>query len=157
MDASTTGGMDASTNPQATATVGTGEQGFVALSEGDTVEFILGSQSTGDPMGGFHVWGAVETDGIDPDNPTVTFQVFDQASGNMVAEATRTRTFLPTGQGTHTFFGVALILSDCCQAIGSQMRIEVEVVDKNNVSASDSVVITGGQICPDGNQQNVCP
>ncbi len=63
--------------------LGTGEEQFVAIAPGAELEVIRG------PQGGWHVLGAVQCTGIvpgdfvdvlDPDNPTVTWQIVDDLS-----------------------------------------------------------------------------
>ncbi len=69
--------------PAASCVLGTGEEQFLAIEAGAELEVIRG------PQGGWHVLGAVQCTGIvpgdfvdvlNPDNPTVTWQIVDALS-----------------------------------------------------------------------------
>ena len=154
--ASADAGMDAGA-PEPTVEVGTGLGGYEAMEAGQTLEFVLGPQSTGDPIRGYHVWGAVRAMGVDPDPVTTRFFVLTRGDRTQVGEARdRTRPLIPDGTGAWVGFATPVILDDCCPLRGAELLLRVELEDAQGVELSDEVVFVGFDRCPDGAGGDVC-
>lgn len=138
--------------------VGTGQDTFERLNPSDRVEFFMGPQSNGDPIGGFHIWGAVRGEGIDPVGTTVGFAVLSQDGTQMLgASATRRVTLLPDGTGGHQGYGFPAILDDCCAVRDRPLVLRVTVTDGAQMVFSDEIEVLGAAACRTGAGTNVCP
>ena len=138
--------------------VGTGQDEFNALSSGERVEFFMGPESNGDPLVGFHIWGAVRGEGLDPVGTTVGFEVLSQDGTEILgASATRRVTLLPDGTGGFQGYGFPAVLEDCCAVRDRALKFRVRVTDGAQVVFTNEVEILGAIACRTGTGSNVCP
>lgn len=137
--------------------VGTGQDAFESLSDGDPVAFFLGPQTSGDPLGGYHVWGAVRGEGLNPAGAAVGFELLDRSSSEVLgASATRRINLVSDGAGGQVAYGFPTILADCCAVRGRALRFRVQVVDGDQRSFSDELDVVGASDCLDLERQSVC-
>lgn len=131
----------------ATITIGTGQDSFEALVDGDEVPVIQG------PQGGFHIFGSFWATGIEPgdpdnlqspDNPTAQFRVFEGDVRVDIAEATLFTQGLEEVDGGYGTIGrlVILDITDDAELDGATVRFEVAILDVHGKSASDAVELT---------------
>ena len=124
------------------AELGTGENDFEAMDNGDEVIVIQG------PQGGFHLLGSVRVTGVergdpkdlsDPKNPTTVFQVFRGTERIDAMGATFTQGLDRVEPGVYEMVGRFLILDILAddEVDGDTLRVTVEVRDVNGVQVSD--------------------
>lgn len=134
------GGGDDDGGPP-TAEVGTGQDGFVALADGDPIAVIQG------PQGGFHVLGSVRVTGLvpgddedvmAPDNPTTTFHLLRDGAPIDLGASRYTQGLEPAGDH-HQMIGRLVILDITSDDVlaGVEVELEVEVVDVDGRRAGD--------------------
>jgi len=140
------GGSEPDVPPE--ATLGTGIDAFVPLTDGDIVDIVQG------PQGGFHVFGSVRIRGLDPgnpddlgdpSNPTSDFLVFQGDTRVDLDASHYTQGLDPTAEaGTFEMVGRLLILDiqSPAELDGASLRIEVTVTDVDQRSASDQRTVT---------------
>lgn len=132
---------------EVTVVIGTGQDAFEPLADGDEVPVIQG------PQGGFHILGAFYATGIEPgdpndlshpDNPTGEFRVFEGERRVDISDASRfTQGLEPIGDGFGTVGRlVVLDIADDAELDGASVRFEVSVEDVDGHAASDEVALT---------------
>lgn len=129
--------------------IGTGERELTLLSMNATLPFTLGAQSSGDPIGGFHVFGGMRTRGLNPERLQTHFTIRDRGTGAVLSDLERTVPRLRSaGDGAYEVFSIRLILTDCCVAAGADLEMEVTATDSAGQSASSTLDVVGAAICP---------
>jgi hypothetical protein len=123
--------------------IGTGDQEFEALNDGDDAVVIQG------PQGGFHLLGALRATGVEPgdtanvfdeNNPTMHFTVREDGERVDVSNA-----FIQglddAGRGVYEVIGrfVFLDIQADEELVGSVVTLRVELTDINGVVLSDEV------------------
>lgn len=137
-DASDTDETD-HTDPQAACTLGVGETTFTPVAADDDVVVVIG------PQNGWHVFGAVVCEGIvagdafdrlDPDNPTVTWEILDATTLAVLGGYANLRRPMDRG-GEAGLLGEFLILRTATYA---------EVVNRDVVMAFDLMDVAGATV-----------
>jgi hypothetical protein len=130
-------------------TLGTGEDAFVPVDDGDDITIVFG------PQGGYHLTGSMRASGIvpgnpdslaDPHNPITAFRVWNEAgdpiSGLQGAHEVLYQEGLePTDTpGLFEMVGrrVFLDIASDDEIVGTTLTVEVEVHDTNDVVVTDS-------------------
>lgn len=138
--------------------VGTGQDEFRPLVSGQRVEFFQGPQSSGDPIGGYHVWGAVRGEGLNPAGATVSFELTSRDGAETLGtSASRRVALLPDASGGFVAYGFPAILEDCCAVRDRELRFRVRVVDADQRTLTDEVDVLGATDCLNLDRQSVCP
>lgn len=135
--------------------VGIGSDMFEAVTEGQTVNTVLGPQGTG-RFGGYHIWGAVKAIGFNPNQISVDYQILAHPSRTKLAGLVRRFRMMPFQDG-HAAWGMTPVLDDCCATTSAQVILRVEVTDADGKTGADEVQVVGAPSCPDVNNRNVCP
>jgi hypothetical protein len=110
--------------------VGTGENSFIALTDGDPVTIIHG------PQGGYHIWGAIRAKpGLNPKGIEVKISVLTTAGAELSLNAYRLN-LTPNGE-FHEWYGLLALVPEPTAVSGSEVRLHVDVKDSAGVTASD--------------------
>lgn len=142
-------GADTDAGPLPTEVkLGTGDEAFVPVADGDEITIVFG------PQGGYHLVGSMRASGIvpgdpddlsDPTNPITAFRVWDETgdpiSGLQGADQVLYQEGLePTDTpGLFEMIGRRVfldILSDD-EIVGTELTVEVEVHDTNDLIVAD--------------------
>ncbi len=141
-------------------TLGGGEEAYVEAADGEEAVIYFGAQ------GGTHLFGSIRMVGLDPGdpelansnkaNPQVHYRVETLEDGETVAEATLRFPFTPVEGETDVFELVGLTMfldgKTCGATAGGEVLVTVDVVDADDVSATDSatwVAVMDPETCPD--------
>ncbi len=130
----------------ATASIGSGENTFTALSDGSDALIVLG------PQGGYHLIGSVQVSGLkpgnpsdlaSPDNPTTAFVVENNGIRIDAGGAHYTQGLDPAGDDRFEMIGriVILDIANANAIDGATLRFSVTVTDVDGISATDSVQV----------------
>lgn len=123
--------------------IGTGEESFGALADGDDILIVQG------PQGGYHFNGSVRAWGVnagnpddlgDPSNPTITFRAFE-GSTQIDIGVEYTQGLKDAGEPfTYQLVGrrVILDITNDDQLDGHEVRLEVQIDDVDGNSLVDS-------------------
>ena len=142
-DGSDTGTMDAAVMDAAptdsgamTVEIGTGIDDYQALAIGQDVMIAQGPQGGG-RWGGFHVWHAARTRGLNPMGIMLSFHVYLTGTREEIAGQSRFADLQPDGSGGYVLYGVAPPFADCCQAANHDIIMRVEATDTDGATAAD--------------------
>jgi hypothetical protein len=139
--------------PFAEVEVGTGEDGFLPVADGEEVPLVLGPQGGG-RLEGYHVTSAVRTRGLERRQARVTFRLLDEAGAEVGAQV---RVFDLERRGEDAVaYGVRPRVADCCRVAGRPMSLEVEVEDQAGRTGRDARRVVAGP-CLDDRGRGICP
>jgi len=143
-------------NSSASLLLGTGETGFMPVTEGQVLALILGPQGTG-RLGGYHIWGGLETRGLDASNRVnLKFTLVKQLDGQLVTNSEWNKMLQPAQTGAQ-FYALPLIVRDCCSARGELLEMSATATDQNGISVTSSTTIQAGSRCSDAEGNDICP
>jgi len=149
------GAMDAGQDAGVkTAEIGTGIDGFQILTEGQNVMLVQGPQGGG-RQGGFHVWHAVRTNDLNPDEILLSFTVYKASDRTEIASQERRANLQPATEGD-VAYGVAPPFYDCCDAANQDIIMEVVATDAQNKTGTDERRVHA-MGCIDVSGTNLCP
>lgn len=117
-----------------TLELGSGESRFVAVSPGDEVELVRGSQ------GGYHVWLSLRAHGLAGERMQMLLEV-EPADGSMATQESHVRVFLDEGADVSEYVGwPALIQTPEC-FVGRDVRVRAALTDDAGRTAVGEVVV----------------
>jgi hypothetical protein len=128
------GGNDGGVIPpdggSAVVEVGTGENSFVELTDGDAVTIIKG------PQGGYHIWTAVRAkQGLNPKGIEVKVSVLNSTGTELSLNAYRLN--LTANGSYYEWYGLLGLVPVPADVSGSEVRLHLEVKDSAGVTATD--------------------
>lgn len=134
-DAGTKGPDDGGAPIEERIELGTGQDQFLALKDGQTVDIVKG------PQGGFHVWGALRAWKLDPKNLEIEYWIDLAAGGENIAHNKYRLSLLPKGDYAE-WFGMTLFILDPSKVDGKEVVIRFEAKDASGRLAQDSRHVT---------------
>ena len=147
---------DGATSSGAALLLGTGETEFLELREGQVLPLILGPQGTG-RIGGYHVWGGVETRGLDASaRINLKFNFVKTRDGQLMADSEWNKMLQPAATGAQ-FYALPIIVRDCCSARNELILMSATATDQNGLSVTSSVTFQAGPKCSDAEGNEICP
>jgi hypothetical protein len=112
--------------------LGTGQDRFVPLEDGDAVDIVKG------PQGGYHIWGSVRTFRMDPKNIEIEYWVdLTGAPLENVAHNKYRLSLLPQGDYSE-WFGMTLFILDPAKINQKTVTVRFEAKDSSGQRAQDS-------------------
>ena len=157
MDAS----MESSNSTDAGSTaphveIGTGETSFQSIMMNQEFALVLGPQGTG-RLAGYHLWGGVRARNMDSSGRVnLIFTVTRTSDELEVAKRQWDKMLQPSVLGDE-FYALPIIMTDCCEVRGQDLRIELTATDISGQTASNSMDIRAGGICADVDGREICP
>lgn len=130
---------------EASLELGTGTWRFEPVADGDAVPLIRGAQ------GGWHVWVAVRTNGMERDRGSLSIALSPADESRPPRETTLGVTLdPPDAEGRRVYLGWPAILDDPSCAVGELLRIEATFTDATGrrVTVERDVMVTGGDDPP---------
>ncbi len=140
--------------------VGTGQDFFVPLEDGDSVELIAGPQGGG-RNGGHHIWSAMRIYGIaKADIMLLTFEIAD-IDGDVRAMVSRTGAApiqTDAATGALQLIAVPPIIDDCCLLANQQAILRAILTTNGGTTYTDAVTVSVSA-CPGPSEPgpNLCP
>lgn len=140
--------------------IGTGQDRFEPLDDGDSVELIAGPQGGGRD-GGHHIWSAMRIYGIaKADIMLLTFEIAD-AAGEVRAMVSRTGAApiqTDPATGALQLIAVPPIIDDCCRIAEQQATLRAIVTTMGGTTYTDAVTVSVST-CPGPSEPgpNLCP
>jgi len=136
--------------------IGTGEIGFEPLSENQTLPLVLGPQGTG-RLRGYHMWGAIRTRGLNAsERISLNFGLTRVSDDRVIASSQWDKKLQPSVDGDE-FYALTVIVSDCCEARGQMLNLNVTATDKDSRTVTDTIQILAGESCADVEGREICP
>lgn len=136
--------------------IGAGRDSFEALSEGDPVAIVEGSQGGG-RYGGAHVWTAARFDGLALSELQQIEFVF-RKDGADLAQTLRDPSLVPTipdAEGRTLILGIAPRFADCCLVANQTFDMGIIVTLSDGSTREDIRTVTasacpavGSSLCP---------
>jgi len=135
-------------DPDAWVSVGAGDEHYAGLTDGDSVQIVLG------PQGGYMIAlalraGSVEPgddgDPSDPENPRITFRALRASDDSVLGVITQQRGLSPTAESTYESYGTWLIFNPAIPTesyFDTEIVVEVALVDARGAEPNDSVTVT---------------
>ena len=117
--------------------VGTGTWRFEPLEEGQGVDLIRGAQ------GGWHMWVALRTTGIEQDRVHLALES-QPADDSRPAQHTELDIFLdpPDAEGRRSYLGWPEIIADASCTVGALVRVNVRISDDAGLALEDERYVT---------------
>lgn len=112
--------------------LGTGQNQFVPLKDGDAVAIVKG------PQGGYHIWGSIRSFRMDPKNIEIEYWV--DLPGPPVENVSHSKyrlSLLPQGDYSE-WFGMTLFILDPDKINGKTVAVRFEAKDASGQRAQDS-------------------
>lgn len=138
-----------------TTQIGTGADAFEPVTMGQDVVLTQGPQGGG-RWGGFHIWHAVRTRGLDHRGITMRFETLIPDTREVIASQERRTNLVSDGTGHFVAYGIAPAFPDCCKAAGNDVIMLVELTDASGRTGSDEQVVRAGA-CRDFSGVDLCP
>ena len=137
--------------------IGTGDRGFVPVSEGSVVGITLGTQGTG-RFDSYHLEGAFRARGLGASDVMVDYQILLLPDRRSIARFRRRYPMLqPITGGGFGAWGMIAQLEDCCLARDADLVMSMEVTGAGGQSLKAELQIRGGSSCPDVTGIEICP
>lgn len=140
--------------------IGTGQDSFVGLDDGDTVELVSGPQASG-RFGGHHIWSAMRIRGIA--RTSIDRLTFTISSTNGESRATIVRTAAAPIQmdpttGALQLIAVPPIVDDCCLIAEGEALMGATLTTLDGDTYEDEVRVMVSR-CPGPSEPgpNLCP
>jgi hypothetical protein len=127
--------------------IGTGENAFEPLSEGQEIVLNRGPQG-GSRYYGFHVWVGAKTTELDPQGVHMTFTI--KTNDELRGESPYTENLDDVGGGAFAKWGLRVLLDDCCLVEGQMLTMTLVMTDRHGVSATDIRQVRAPAECPRG-------
>lgn len=137
-----------------TTEIGTGADVFEMLTAGQDVVLTQGPQGGG-RWGGFHIWHAVRTLGLDHRGITMRFETRLASTNEVLASQERRANLVSDGTGHFIAYGIAPAFPDCCKAAGNDVVMAVQLTDASGRTGSDELVVHAG-VCRDFSGLDLC-
>ncbi len=137
-----------------TVEIGTGQDDFVPLTEGELVPLNQGTQGGGRFLG-YHIWSAVRAKGFEPKDALLEF-VFVDSTGTEQARQSRQLTLLASGDA-FIAYGFAPRIQDCCAVSNQAVTMQVRLEDGAGLVGSDERTVMAGPCVEVNSGQLVCP
>lgn len=140
--------------------IGTGQDSFIELMDGDMVEISAGPQGGG-RIGGHHIWFALRMQGLNKDDLTFLRFTLTSTDGSQRAELLRNPAVAPIqadpATGSLQLIALAPIIDDCC-LVAEQEAIMTTEVETSGPNYTDSVRVRVSR-CPGPSEggPNLCP